>query len=94
MDGSKAMTTTDREDILAILHAHHDMLGVDRKRVKELIETATKIPTDKTNCSSCEHWNKFGTASEIGYCENDESPCVTKITKSGFYCNQHINQTT
>jgi chromosomal replication initiation ATPase DnaA len=37
------MTTTDRADILAILHQHHDMLGVDRKRVKDLIETVGSI---------------------------------------------------
>ena len=37
------MTITDRADILAILHAHHDLLGVDRKRVKELIDTVGSI---------------------------------------------------
>jgi chromosomal replication initiation ATPase DnaA len=37
------MTITDREDILAILSQHHDLLGVDRKRVKELIDTVGSI---------------------------------------------------
>jgi chromosomal replication initiation ATPase DnaA len=32
------MTTTDRADILAILQSHHDMLGVDRARIKALIK--------------------------------------------------------
>jgi chromosomal replication initiation ATPase DnaA len=32
------MNTTDRNDILVILHHHHDMLGVDKSRAKELIE--------------------------------------------------------
>jgi chromosomal replication initiation ATPase DnaA len=31
------MTTTDRTDIIAILKAHHDLLGVDRQRCIELI---------------------------------------------------------
>jgi chromosomal replication initiation ATPase DnaA len=39
------MTTTDRADILAILHQHHDMLGVDKRRVKELINAAAAIQT-------------------------------------------------
>jgi len=33
------MTTTDRTDIIAILQTHHDMLGVDRQRVTELISS-------------------------------------------------------
>jgi chromosomal replication initiation ATPase DnaA len=37
------MTTTDRADILTILSQHHDLLGVDRKRVKELIDTVGSI---------------------------------------------------
>jgi chromosomal replication initiation ATPase DnaA len=32
------MTTTDRTDIIAILKAHHDLLGVDKARAAQLIE--------------------------------------------------------
>jgi chromosomal replication initiation ATPase DnaA len=31
------MTTTDRNDILVILHHHYDMLGVDKARAAQLI---------------------------------------------------------
>jgi chromosomal replication initiation ATPase DnaA len=44
------MTTTDRADIIAILQTHHDMLGVDKRRVKELIDTVGRIyATDPVN---------------------------------------------
>jgi chromosomal replication initiation ATPase DnaA len=36
------MTTTDREDIITVLQAHHDMLGVDKRRMKELIRVLSR----------------------------------------------------
>jgi chromosomal replication initiation ATPase DnaA len=39
------MTTTDRADILAILHAHHDLLGVDRSRIKALMAAMSSVYT-------------------------------------------------
>jgi len=39
------MTTTDRSDIITVLQHHHDMLGVDKKRVKELINSVAAIQT-------------------------------------------------
>ena len=37
------MTTTDRTDIIAILQAHHDLLGVDKARVTELINEISNV---------------------------------------------------
>jgi len=39
------MTTTDRADILAILQQHHDMLGVDKSRIKALMATMSSVYT-------------------------------------------------
>ena len=39
------MTTTDRTDIITVLQHHHDMLGVDKARAKQLIEAMSKIYT-------------------------------------------------
>jgi chromosomal replication initiation ATPase DnaA len=40
------MTTKDQTDIIAILQQHQDMLGVDKARVKELIESVAAIWPD------------------------------------------------
>jgi chromosomal replication initiation ATPase DnaA len=37
------MTTTDRADIITVLQHHHDMLGVDKSRAKELIEAMGRM---------------------------------------------------